>query len=252
MQGNNLTLRYFVHNPNICDSWFLGTPTLGRVGEIHVDTIALAITGMAIVLVSAALIVPRLTSDNAGGMGQNILELYYQFIANLTKEQMGDAYKVFLPLIAAIFCFVLLGNFLGVGPWKALEAFSWWPLVGKAHAQPLEIVSPTTDFNVTFGLATVALITYIGSGFWAHGIKYLKMYLNPIEWLDLLVRPSTLALRLMVAIGADELLRVAALSMAPMLVPIGVMSFELFIGVIQAFVFALLTTIYIGMTVSHH
>ncbi len=120
------------------------------------------------------------------------------------------------------------------------------------HSHPFEIASPTTDFNVTFGLATVSLLTYIGSGFWAHGIKYVKLYLNPIEWLDLLTRPLTLAMRLMLVITADELLRVAAITIAPAFVPSGVMGFELFIGVIQAFVFSLLTTVYIGMTIAHH
>ena len=92
----------------------------------------------------------------------------------------------------------------------------------------------------------------MGSGFWIHGIRYLKLYLNPIEWLDLIIRPSTLALRLMLVITADELMRGAAINLAPVLIPTGVMSFELFIGLIQAFVFALLTSIYIGLTVSHH
>jgi len=254
MLGKNLPLSYFVHDAQICNSPFLGMPALGRTGDIHVDTIGLAALSMAIILVAAVLITPRLTSENAGGTGQNLLELYYQFIADLTEGQMGHAFKTFFPLVAAIFIFVLISNFLGVGPWKIFESFPWWPHLGHSpgHIEPFEIASPTTDFNVTFALATVSILTYLGSGFWMHGIKYLKLYLNPIEWLDLLIRPSTLALRLMLVITADELLRGAAISMAPVLIPTGVMGFELFIGVIQAFVFALLTTIYIGMTIAHH
>jgi F-type H+-transporting ATPase subunit a len=137
---------------------------------------------------------------------------------------------------------------MGVGPWKALEAFPGWPKMGH---EPFEIAAATTDFNVTVGLALVALFTYLGSGFWAHGIKYLKHYLNPIEWLDFVVRPATLALRLMLVISADEILRGVALTLVPWILPTGVMAFELFIGIIQAFVFALLTSIYIGLTVSH-
>jgi F-type H+-transporting ATPase subunit a len=74
----------------------------------------------------------------------------------------------------------------------------------------------------------------------------------PIEVMDMVVRPSTLALRLMVVITADELMRGAFLLMCPILVPTAIMGFELFIGVIQAFVFALLTSIYIGLTVAEH
>ncbi len=250
MLGKNLPLSYFVHDPQICQSPFLGIPALGNVGDIHVDTLAFALTSMVLILVTAAIITPRLTAENAGDSGQNLFEMFYEFIVNLTKGQMGHAYKTFMPLIGAIFIFVLVSNFLGVGPWKLFESFSWWPTPDPKEA--FEIASPTTDFNVTFALATVSILTYLGSGFWVHGIKYLKLYLNPIEWLDLIIRPSTLALRLMLVITADELMRGAAINLAPVLIPTGVMGFELFIGLIQAFVFALLTSIYIGLTVSHH
>lgn len=249
MLGKNLPLSYFVQDPQICNSAFLGIPALGKTGDIHVDTIGLTIVSMVLILGTAAIVTPRLTAEDAGGTGQNLLEMYYDFILGLTKGQMGDAYKKFFPLIAAIFIFVLINNFLGVGPWKAFEGLSWWP---KSGHEPFELASATTDFNVTAGLATVSLFTYLGSGFWAHGLKYFKHYINPIEWLDLIVRPSTLALRLMLVISADEILRSVALTLVPWFLPTGVMAFELFIGIIQAFVFALLTSIYIGLTVSHH
>jgi F-type H+-transporting ATPase subunit a len=250
MLGKNLPLSYFLNDPQICNSSFLGIPALGSVGSIHVDTILLSVACMAIILSAAAMITPRLTAEHAGGDGQSFLEMLYGFVEDITKGQIGSTYKYFLPLIAGIFIFVLIANFIGVGPWKAFEGLSVWPKM--PDGEPFEIASPTTDFNVTFALATISILTYLGSGFWAHGIKYIKAYLNPIEWLDLIIRPSTLALRLMMVITADELMRAAAIGMAPAFLPTGVMGFELFIGVIQAFVFALLTSIYIGLTVSHH
>ncbi len=105
----------------------------------------------------------------AGGKGQALLEMFYGFIEEITKGQMGSVYKTFFPLIAAIFIFVLIGNFIGVGPWKALEHLPNWPKLADGEA--FDIASPTTDFNVTFALALVALLTYVGSGFWAHGSK---------------------------------------------------------------------------------
>ncbi|MBX9685282.1 MAG: F0F1 ATP synthase subunit A [Candidatus Obscuribacterales bacterium] len=249
MLGKNLPLSYFVHDQALNNSYFLGLPQLGHVGDIHIDTLILSATCMAVILLGAAIVTPTLTSDGAGGKGQAIAEGIYGFIEDLCKGQMGHHYKHFFPLIAAIFLFVLVGNFIGVGPWRALEHMAWWPVHG---GEPLEVCSPTTDFNVTFGLASIVLIVYLCSGFWAHGLGYLKLYLNPIEWLDLIIRPATLALRLMMVITADELMRAAALMMVPVLLPTGVMAFEMFIGIIQAFVFALLTSIYIGLTVSHH
>lgn len=257
MLGNNLPLSYFIHDPKICDSAFLGIQAMGKTGDIHVDTIALAAVSMTIILGSADLITPSLTSENAGGVGQNLLEMYYDFIAYLTKDQMGHAYKKFLPLIAAIFIFILVGNFVGIGPWKMFESFSWWPRIGHGHegVEPFELCSPTTDFNVTFALATVSLLVYLGSGLWAHGVKYLKLFVSPmafVEWLDLVTRPATLALRLLIVITADEILRLIALMLVPVGIPVGVMGFELGIGLLQAFVFALLTSVYIGMTIAHH
>jgi F-type H+-transporting ATPase subunit a len=250
MLGKNLPLSYFIHDQQICNSSFLGIPSLGTIGSIHVDTILLAFGCMATILLVAAFITPHLTSEDGGSGGQNFLELLYGFIEDITKGQIGSSYKYFLPLIASIFIFVLIANFVGVGPWKAFEGLSYWPKM--PDGEPFELASPTTDFNVTFGLATISILTYLGSGFWTQGLKYIKAYLNPIEWLDLIIRPSTLALRLMMVITADELMRAAAIGMAPVFLPTGVMGFELFIGVIQAFVFALLTSIYIGLTVSHH
>lgn len=254
MLGKNLPLSHVVHDAPWLNEPFLGMPALGTYGSLHIDTLVLTWVSMGFILVSAGLIVPTMVSGAAGSRAQQTIEMIYQFVEDLIKGLMGHNYKLFLPLIAGIFMFVLIANFIGVGPWLAFEG--WFHQLGyewpHLQGEPFEVASPTTDFNVTFGLATVSLIVYVGSGFWAHGAKYLKLYLNPIEWMDLVIRPATLALRLMMVITADELMRAAALLMVPVLVPVGVMGFELFIGVIQAFVFALLTSIYIGLTLEHH
>jgi len=80
MLGKNLPLSYFVHDPKICDQPFLGIAALGKTGDIHVDTIALSLVGMTLILGTAAVLIPRLTGENAGGPGQNLLEMYYEFI----------------------------------------------------------------------------------------------------------------------------------------------------------------------------
>lgn len=97
-------------------------------------------------------------------------------------------------------------------------------------------------------------MVYLGAGFFKHGAAYAKeLAFNPVEWLDLIIRPSTLALRLLLVITADEITRMVALKLVPFIIaPVAVMSFEIFIALIQAFVFALLTGIYIGMAVADH
>jgi F-type H+-transporting ATPase subunit a len=224
------------------------------LGAIHVDTLLLSAVCMLGILGYTATVSKTMVAEGPGGKNQAVLESVYNFLDDLAKGQIGHHYKTFFPLIASIFIFVLIANFIGVGPWKVFEHLPHWPQIEGGEA--FEIASPTTDFNVTAALASVALVTYLGSGFWKHGAHFAKVLfaspMAPIEWLDLVVRPSTLALRLMVVITADELMRGAIIFIFPFLLPAGIMAFELFIGVIQAFVFALLTAIYIGLTVQEH
>lgn len=250
MLGHNLPLHQLWPECPLNEVVVLGQP----LGDVHADTILMSWACMAGFLAFAAAVAPRMVVEGAGGPGQAVLEGLYTFTRDIAKGQIGHKYRAFFPLIAAIFIFVLMGNFIGVGPWRAFEHMPGWPVLHGG--EPFELCSPTTDFNVTAGLAAIALIVYLGSGFWSHGLGYLKLYtFNPlffVEWLDLVVRPSTLALRLMVVITADELMRGAFLTIMPVLLPAGIMGFELFIGTIQAFVFALLTSIYIGLTVAEH
>jgi F-type H+-transporting ATPase subunit a len=244
MLGKNLPLSAFIDST-------AGTP----IGAIHVDTIALSAVCMLGILGYTSMVSRNLVLDGPGNKNQAVLEGVYNFIDDLAKGQIGPHYKTFFPLIAAIFIFVLMGNFVGVAPWKVFEFLPGWPHI-EGGKEAFEVASPTTDFNVTLALATIAWFTYLGSGFWKHGVGFAKTLffspMAPIEILDMIIRPSTLALRLMVVITADELMRAAILLIFPFFIPAGIMGFELFIGVVQAFVFALLTSIYIGLTVSEH
>jgi F-type H+-transporting ATPase subunit a len=208
------------------------------------------------ILAVCSTVTSNLVVEGPGSKMQGALESLYNFVHDLAEQQIGHQhFKTFLPLIASIFIFVLTANLIGIGPWRLFEHVPNWPhLAGQEEF--FEIASPTTDFNVTVGLALIALFTYLGSGFWKHGGHYAKILFGtpmaPIEILDMIVRPSTLALRLMVVITADELMRGSMLLICPFLLPAGIMAFEMFIGCIQAFVFALLTSIYIGLTVKEH
>src|SRR5438067_12275965 len=116
MLGKNLLLSQFVTDPAINN-----INVLGPVGNIHVDTLLLSWVCMGGILATAAAITPTLTAEGPGNAGQAVLESVYNFIDELAHGQIGQHYKKFFPLIAAIFILVLIGNFLGVGPWKAFE-----------------------------------------------------------------------------------------------------------------------------------
>lgn len=223
--------------------------------DLHVDTLASTWICMGLVLGAALAIRPALTADGPGSPIQAVAEGYYKFIDDLCKNQIGHDYKGFLPLIAGIFIFVLTANLFGIFPWGAFAHIPGWPHLPNSH-EHFEVASPTTDINVTLGLALISLIVYLGAGIKKHGMHYVAMYFKPlgiIEWMDMVIRPITLALRLLLVITADELTRMVALLLLPWIVaPVAVMSFEIFIAFLQAFVFALLTSIYIGLTVAEH
>jgi F-type H+-transporting ATPase subunit a len=283
MLGKNLHLSDITGNAAL-----VGSPM-----NFDVDTVVLSGVCMTLILVAGSIVANKMVVEGPGGKGQGVVEAIYGFCNDLAQSNIGPHYKTFFPLIAAIFTFVLAGNFIGVFPYQFFEGIaggtrqqeqrtvaqvrqeginesapkhakplsdetnSWWPTIHiGGEPEPWEWASPTTDFNVTCGLAAVALLTYLGSGFWKHKEHFFKIFffspMSWVEWLDTIIRPSTLALRLMVVITADELMRGAFLMICPMVVPAGIMGFELFIGVIQALVFALLTSVYIGLTVAEH
>lgn len=256
MLGKNLPLNQVCHDPAI-NNIPIG---IGTLGDVHIDTLVLSWACMGGVLLAALAVRPALVSNGPGGPLQAMAEGLYNFVDDLAHGAIGHGYKKYLPLIAAIFIFVLTGNFIGIAPWVFFEKTNpdWFHyekhIGGHEVTKHWEVASPTTDFNVTLGLAAIAVLVYIFAGLAVHGGKYAKLLVfNPIEWLDLIIRPSTLSLRLLLVITADEITRLVAVILVPWLVPTGVMAFEMFIGIIQAFVFAILTAIYIGgATAEHH
>ncbi len=255
MLGKNLPLSAICHDPSI-NNIPLG---IGTLGDVNVDTLVLSWACMGGVLLAALAVRPALVSNGPGGPIQAMAEGLYNFVDDLAHGAIGHGHKKYLALIAAIFIFVLTGNFIGIAPWVLFEHTnpSWFHFekhIGNTEVtKHWEIASPTTDFNVTLGLSAIAVLVYIGAGIAVHGGKYIKLLaFNPIEWLDLVIRPSTLSLRLLLVITADEITRLVAVTLVPWLVPTGVMAFEMFIGIIQAFVFAILTAIYIGGAAAEH
>jgi F-type H+-transporting ATPase subunit a len=253
MLGKNLPLSTLVSDPSVTSiPLSIGPLNLGTVGDIHADTIILSWVAMAGILLYFGSVSSALVVEGPGGTNQAVAEGIYNFIADIGKSAIGGHhYRTYLPLLAGIFLFVLVSNLLGIMPWQVLEHMQGWPQV---HEEAFEVAAATTDFNTTAGLTVISILTYLGAGLFVHKLEYVKMFtIKPvmlIEWLDLLVRPSTLALRLLLVITADEMMRAVFLKICPFLLPIGVMGFEIFIALIQAFVFTLLTAIYVGAAVS--
>lgn len=187
------------------------------------------------------------------GRYQSLVEVYYEFVRNMVRENIGTKGRAFFPFIFTLFTFLLFANLLGM-----------WPLGG---------FTVTSHVAVTF---TLAAIIFFGStivGFAKHGLHFLHLFvpagapkvllplLIVIELMSYLARPFTLSLRLAGNMMAGHvLLKVVAGFIAPMAIfgifPLALLAvfvgFEFLVAALQAYVFSLLVCIYLNDAVNMH
>lgn len=172
---------------------------------------------------------------------QNVLELIIQFFENLLSELIGKDGKKYLPMVGTIGLFILACNLMGLVP---------------------GFMSPTSKLNVTAGCALTIFIYYHWQGIKSQGLlKYLKHFMGPIPLLAPLMvpieiishfsRPLSLSMRLFGNIFAEELLILIMASILPFLLPLPFMAIAIITAVVQAYVFVLLSCIYIAGAVAH-
>lgn len=220
--------------------------------KVHLDTLVYSWLIMALILFVTFILTRNLKIEGYS-IKQTILETIWGLINGLTSSQIpGNKGKNFIPLIGGIFIFTLIAYWIGLMPWKIFLIFNFWPKLD--NGEHWEGSSPAADINVTGGMALISLITYFVAGVRSGGIGYILNYFKPlgfVEWLDLLVRPLTLSLRLFANTIAGEVLVLSILGLVALILPMFALAFELFIGLIQALVFSLLTTVYIGTAMAH-
>ncbi|HBR16132.1 MAG: ATP synthase F0 subunit A [Deltaproteobacteria bacterium RIFCSPLOWO2_12_FULL_43_16] len=166
---------------------------------------------------------------------QSIVELLVEGIKNLVEETMGHHGKKYFPFIATLGLYILISNLIGLIP---------------------GLVPPTANLNTTAGLALVVFFATHIIGIKEHGLKYLKRFMGPVWWLAPLMipievlghlfRPVSLSLRLFGNMMGHELIIGILLLLAPLFVPVPVQMLGILVSFIQAFIFSLLATMYIG------
>lgn len=168
------------------------------------------------------------------------------YFAGIAKSSMGEeASKKHLPLILTLFMFILTANLVGQLPWHLI------------HLKTGELASPNNDINMTAAMAIVVSIYYIyygvkkkGFHFFFHGFSIDGIIITLVDTLELFVRPFSLALRLFANIFAGEVLVFTIVGIFAYFLPLPFMLFELFVALIQALVFTLLSTTYISMAIN--
>ncbi len=172
---------------------------------------------------------------------QSMLEMIIQAFESQLVNIIGEQGKKFLPLVATIGLFIFFCNLIGLVP---------------------GFMSPTSKLNVTVACALVVFLYYHWQGIKSHGVlKYLKHFLGPIPAIAPLLLPIeiishfsrvvSLSIRLFGNIFAEELLIVVIASIIPFFLPLPFMAVAVFTSFIQAFVFVLLTCVYLAGAVAH-
>ena len=198
---------------------------------------------MSIIVVIALIVFFRFASRRLKPVPskmQSFLELLIQTFENQLVETVGEQGRKYVPLVATIGIFIFSSNLLGLIP---------------------GLMSPTSNLNVTAACALVVFVYYHWQGIKSQGFfKYLKHFMGPIPLLAPLMVPIeiishfsrvvSLSIRLFGNIFAEELLIVVMLSIIPFLLPLPFMAVAIFTAFIQAFVFVLLTCIYLSGAVA--
>ncbi len=172
---------------------------------------------------------------------RTLMEVLVEYFYDLMKDMMGaKRAKRYLPLIGTSAVLIFFSNISGLIP-------GWSP--------------PTSSLNITFGCAIVIFFAYHYYGFKENGVGYLKHFLGPVWWIAWLVgpieivshliRPGTLAVRLMLNIAVDHLVLGLVLGMIPLLVPLPLMLLGTLVAVVQTLVFCLLSAIYVSLATEH-
>ncbi len=230
------------------------------IGDVDVSFTNSALW-MVIALVSSVVFLTIASSKKSmvPGRLQTVGEMAYMFIADMVRNTIGSKGAQYFPFVFTLFIFVLMGNLLGLIPYS----FTY-----------------TSHLAVTGGLALIVFFMVIIFGFYNHGFKFLSLFapagvpwfiypvLVPIEIISFFVRPLTLSVRLFANMMAGHImLKVVAgfaigaasmgagftfLGIFPVFINMMLIAFELLVAVIQAYVFAILTCVYLKDTVDLH
>jgi len=212
--------------------------------EVNLDTL-LTMWAVMLFLIICAFVLTRNLSVIPTKL-QVVGESIMGFVWGLVDSNIGeDEGRKHVPLVASLFLFIVTANLMGQLPLKLIEI---------SHG---ELASPTNDINMTAAMAVIVLIYYVSAGikkkgfkFFIHGFGFAEIIEFLIELLDMVTRPLTLALRLFGNVMAGEFFVGAILGLCAYGIPVLAMFFEVLVAVIQAFVFTMLTIVYISSSVA--
>ena len=228
-----------------------------RLVPASIGNLDVSFTNSSLFMVLIVLLVTTLTVVSMRGRAmipgrwQSIVELGYEFIANMLQENVGSAGRKYFPFVFTLFMFILFSNLLGMVPYS---------------------FTVTSHIIVTFALALVVFLGVTVIGFARHGAHFLRFFvpagvpvvllplLVPIEILSYLIRPVSLSVRLfanmmaghtMLKVFAGFVIALGVLGgWAPLAFVVALTGLEIGIAILQAYVFTILTCLYLNDAVN--
>jgi F-type H+-transporting ATPase subunit a len=229
-----------------------------RLVPLHVGGLDLSYSNSALFMTVTVAVVTAFTVFSMSGAGlvpqrwQSMAELCYEFVANMIRDNVGSEGRPYFPFIFSLFMFVLFGNLLGMVPYT----FTF-----------------TSHIAVTFAMALFIFIAVTVIAVARHGLHFFTFFapkgvpwimlllLVPIEIISYLIRPMTLSIRLfanmmaghtMLFIFASFVTALGVFGILPLIFNMGFILLEFLVAVLQAYVFTILTCIYLHDAIHLH
>jgi F-type H+-transporting ATPase subunit a len=193
----------------------------------------------AIIIVLFAFLKPRLSADHPGKL-QHTFELVYDFLREQAEEQVGHGSLQYVAYFGTIFIFILFSNLIGVIP--GMESPTMVPSV------PAGCAMATFFYYNIVGVQAVGIVKYLGH--FAGPMPLLAPLMIPIELVSHLARPLSLTIRLFANMYAGEQVTMVFLKLTFFLIPAVFMGLHIFVSFLQAYIFMLLTMMYVAGAVS--
>jgi F-type H+-transporting ATPase subunit a len=231
----------------LLNQWFADTVT-ALLHALHIEPqypqapitnpVAMEVLVVGFLLLVFVLVRSRLSVESPGGL-QQIFEGINGFVEGQSRDVIGQHSERFTPFLVALGLFILVANLFGVVP--GLE-------------------SPTAYPVVPLGCAICAFVYYQSQGFRNSGIGYLKHFLGPMWWLSPLMLPleiishlarlMSLTIRLYANMFAGDMVTLVFFSLIPIGVPVIFLGLHIGVALLQAYIFVLLTTVYLAGAVA--
>lgn len=234
------------------------------MSEVHISLVAEPIFQYGFIVINNSMLVTWLVigamlaftkASSKKGRVRDIAELIVEGLYGFFENVVGKNIKKFFPLVATLFLFILLSNWSGLLPGVGTIGLHKIDH-GKKVFVPL-FRGATADLNTTIALAIVAVVAIHYFAFKHLGTsKYIfSRFVNPIGILELMADISkvlSFAFRLFGNIFAGEVLLTVIAFLMPIIAPLPFIGLELFVGLIQALVFSLLTLIFLNTAIESH